>query len=88
MKNRISPSILSKLSPFYQESVLVGYKTKDSNVHYFVHNADTDESSWALFNAIKNRYDMDKERVQELLNYFEEKGIESWLTIRAKEYMN
>ena len=77
----------TKLLPFYQETVLVGYKTKDTNVHYFVHNADTDESSWALFNAIKNRYTMDRERVQQLLNYFEEKGIESWLTIRAKEYM-
>ena len=77
----------TKLSPFYQETVLVGYKTKDSNVHYFVHNADTDESSWALFNAIKDRYHMDRDRVQELLNFFEEKGIESWLTIRAKEYM-
>ena len=77
----------STLTPFYSDTVLVGYKTQDSNVYYFVHNADTDTTSWDLFNAIKNRYNLDQDRVKELLNYFDEKGIESWLTIRAKEYI-
>tara|TARA_B100000900_G_C20301806_1_gene602542 strand:+ start:116 stop:700 length:585 start_codon:yes stop_codon:yes gene_type:complete len=77
----------SKLQEFNQDGVLVGYKVRDVNNHFFVHSADTDENTKHLFNAIKNRHRMDKDLVQNLLNYFEEKGIESWLTIRAKEYM-
>ena len=75
----------ARLTPFYQEGVNVGSKVKDKNVFYFVHNADTDKTSWELFNAIKSRYD--KDNVKKLVNYFDEKGIESWLTIRAKKYL-
>lgn len=77
----------TKLTPFYQENVKVGHKTRDNNVYYFVHNADTDNTSWELFNALKDRYNLDKDRIKELVNYFDEKGIESWLTIRAKKYL-
>ena len=80
-------NLWTKLTPFYQESVKVGSKTKDKNVFYFVHNADTDKTSWELFNATKDRYNLDKDKVKELVNYFDEKGIESWLTIRAKNYL-
>ena len=77
----------STLTPFYSDTVLVGYKTRDNNIYYFIHNADTDTTSWDLYNAIKNRNNIDKVQVKEFLNYFDEKGIESWLTIRAKEYL-
>ena len=76
-----------KMKSFYQDSVLVGYTTKDDNVHFFVHSADTDEISWKLYNEIQNRYNMNVDNVRELLDKFDEKGIESWLTLRAKEYI-
>lgn len=73
---------------FYQEGVVVGYKTHDRNINYFVHSADTDDVARQLFNAIKPKYNINIQLVKELLFVFDDKGIESWLTIRAKNIIN
>ena len=73
----------TKLIPFYQENVKVGHKTRDKNIYYFVHNADTDSTSWELLMS-KDRYDLDKDRIKQLVDYFDEKGIESWLTFSER----
>ena len=77
-----------KLRAFRQDGVDVGMKVSDRTVHFFVHKADTDDLSRELFQLIQNRYNTDKERIKEILTFFnEEKGIESWLTIRANSIL-
>ena len=49
-------------------------------------NADTDNESRELFSLVTTPYS-DVLRIQELLSVFGEKGIESWLTIRAKSLL-
>jgi len=77
----------TRMDSFYQDDVLVGYTVKNDGIHFFIHSADTDEISWKLYNEIQNRYKMNVKNVRELLEKFDEKGIESWLTLRAKEYI-
>ena len=72
---------------FRQDGVNVGMKVSDKTVHFFVHKADTDDLSRELYTLTKNRYDPNKVRIQEILDVFSEKGIESWLTIRAKSLL-
>lgn len=72
---------------FRQDGVDVGYKARDRSVHFFVHNADTDDKSRELYMLTRNQFNPDKERIKELLEVFDEKGIESWLTIRAKSLL-
>jgi len=73
-----------KTKVFYQEGVVVGYKAHDRNINYFVHSADTDDVARQLFNAIKTKVNINIQLVNDLLFVFDDKGIESWLTIRAK----
>lgn len=75
------------MTPYYQDGVLLAHKAKDKNIHFLIHKADTDSVSHQLRTAIKNPSIVDKELVKKLLDVFEEKGIESWLTIRAKKLL-
>ena len=75
------------MTPYYQDGILIAYKAKDKNIHFLIHKADTDSVSHQLRSAIKNPNMVDKELVKKLLAVFEEKGIESWLTIRAKKLL-
>ena len=70
--------------PFRQDGVDVGMKVSDRTVHFFVHKADTDDLTRELFQLVKNQYNPDRSRIEEILAVFNEKGIESWLTINAK----
>ena len=75
----------SKLTPFYHENVLVGYKARDRNVHFFVHEAEVDNLSRELYEEIRIPYRADKEKVKNLVEQFERKDIDDcWLTMRAK----
>ena len=74
----------SRASVYRQDNVDVGMKVSDKSVHFFVHKADTDELTRELFQLVQNKYSPNKERIQQILEVFNEKGIESWLTIRAK----
>ena len=76
----------SKMKPFQQEGTTVGFKVRDKGIHFFVHNADTDNESRELFSLVTTPYS-DVVRIQELLTVFDDKGIESWLTIRAKSLL-
>ena len=82
-------NLWSKMKPFYQENVHVGYKVNDGNVHFFVHCADsTDEISRALYDAIKNPHDIEKSYVSDLVVQLEERlNKDSWLTLRARKYL-
>lgn len=79
----------SKLIPFYHENVLVGYVVRDRNVHFFVHEAEIDNLSRRLYDAIKVPYLVDQDLVKSLVNEFESKDVEeSWLTMRAKSLIS
>lgn len=78
----------SKMKPFYQDNVHVGYKVNDGNVHFFVHCADsTDEITKTLYSSISKGYNIDKQFVSDMILQLEEKGIDSWLTMRAKSLL-
>ena len=77
----------SKVRAFRQDSVDVGMKVSDRTVHFFVHRADTDDLSRELFTLVQKEYKPDTERIREILEVFNEKGIESWLTIRANSLL-
>jgi hypothetical protein len=75
---------------------VVGYKTSEQNINYFVHKADTDDVTRELFNEINlntlsiskgNLTDKSKENIIKLNSFLIEKGIESWLTIRATKVL-
>ena len=75
----------SKLIPFYHENVLVGYKVRDRNVHFFVHEAEIDNLTKRLYESIKIPHLVDKNKVKKLVNELELKDVdESWLSMRAK----
>jgi hypothetical protein len=79
----------AKLIPFYHENVLVGYVVRDRNVHFFVHEAEIDNLSRKLYDAIKVPYLVDQDLVKSLVNEFESKDVEeSWLTMRAKSLIS
>lgn len=80
----------SKMKPFYQENVHVGYKVSDGNVHFFVHCAEsTDEISRALLDSIKDPNNIDREYLKDLVVQLEERlNNDSWLTIRANRYLS
>jgi hypothetical protein len=80
--------IWDRTKVFNQEGVVVGYKAYDKNINFFVHSADTDDVARQLFNAIKPKYNINIQLVKELLFVFDDKGIESWLTIRARNIIN
>jgi hypothetical protein len=77
----------SKVRPFRQDNVDVGMKVSDESIHFFVHKADTDDLTRELFQLVQNKYKPDIVRIQEILEVFNEKGIESWLTIRANSLL-
>lgn len=77
-----------KLVDFREDGVHVGYKVRDDSITFFVHLADTDDTSRMLYNELKKNHTCDKQKVQKLLNVLTERDIDSWLTIRAKSYLN
>ena len=72
----------SRLQEVAVDGVLVGYKVRDNCVNFFVYSADIDETTIQLYKEISKQC-VEKELVRYLLSKFEEKGLESWLTIRA-----
>ena len=86
----------SSMIEFRDGPLLVGYKVSDKNIHYFVHKADTDPVSIELFNQINmdkleknggNFYEDEIEVIERCSSFLIEKGIESWLTIRARKLL-
>lgn len=76
-----------KMKPFYQDNIHVGYKVSDGAMNFFVNCADTDESTRLLMKEIsKNSKDL--ELIKRLILLLEEKGINSWITIRARKCLN
>ena len=75
------------LSYVYHEKKLVGYKCKDKSVNFFVHLSELDESSRTLKSLLNNKYDLDKDKIKNILKIFNKRNIESWLTIRAESYL-
>jgi hypothetical protein len=74
----------------------VGYKVKDNNINYFVHKADSDSITEELFEEIKmdklskskgNIREETRENIRRLNTLLVEKGIESWMTIRASKLL-
>jgi hypothetical protein len=78
-------NLWGRTTVFYQDGVVVGYKANDRNINYFVHSADTDEVTKQLFDAIKPKVNINIQLINELLFVFDDKEIESWITIRAKK---
>ena len=87
-----------ELVPFVDKTVnsVVGYKVRDNNIHYFVHKADSDTYTEELFDEIcmaklsKNKghiTEESKQNIARLNSYLIEKGIDSWLTIRASKLL-
>lgn len=88
----------SKLVEFKDSTVdsVVGYKVTDNNINYFVHKADSDSISRELYKRIKMDKlsktggvisDEEKEEITKLNSYLVEKGIDSWVTIRASKLL-
>ena len=85
-----------KLVPFFtkpttdnEKPVLVGYKVKDGNIHFFVHVAEVADSlSWSLYHHLHENK-IDKEFVERLLaeldNHY---NFESWLSLKAKNIIS
>lgn len=74
----------------------VGYKVKDNNINYFVHKADSDSITEELFEEITmdrlskykgNISEETRENIRRLNTQLIEKGIESWMTIRASKLL-
>ena len=84
----------NNLRPVIHEDITVGYKVNDNNINFFVHKADSDNISKELFEEIKfSRCNRDfsrgelYEKVSDLNSKLIEKGIESWMTIRASKLL-
>ncbi len=86
------------LTPFVDKTVnsVVGYKVSDNNINYFVHKADSDGITEELFSEITmkrlsnskgNISEETKENIRRLNTILVEKGIESWMTIRASKLL-
>ena len=77
-------NLWDKLVPFYHENVLVGYKVRDKNVHFFVHEAEVDKLSRELYQEIRIPYRADKEKVKRMVEELNRREIDDcWLTRRA-----
>lgn len=81
-----------KLRPFFtkpttenEKPVLVGYKVKDGNIHFFVHVAEVADSiSWKLFYQLQEQT-LDKNYIESLIGELDNHyNAESWLSIRAR----
>ena len=77
-------------------NLVVGYKVNDNNINYFVHKADTDDVTRDLYNEINlntlsqnkgNITDKSRENIIRLNSFLIDKGVESWLTIRASKVL-
>lgn len=76
-----------KMKPFYQDGIHVGYKVNDGSINFFVNCADTDEITKLLLDEIrKERKNL--EVIKNLTLFLEEKGIDCWITIRARKCLN
>ena len=79
------------LRPVIHEEITVGYKVSDNNINFFVHKADSDNISKELYKEITldkchNNFRIDEElynKVKSLNDQLIDRGIESWMTIRA-----
>ena len=58
-----------RMKPFHQDGATVGFKVKDKGIHFFVHNADTDNESRELFSLVTTPCS-DVVRIQKLLSVF------------------
>lgn len=93
--HHVPENLWDDLYPVLHENIIVGYKVSDNNVNFFVHKADTDDMTRELFNEIKlDNCDKDFPSIPELYdkvnsinNQLIEKGIESWMTIRASKLL-
>lgn len=75
------------LSYVYHENKLVGYKCKDNCINFFVHLSELDDTSKTLRSLLRNKFDLDKEKIKDILKIYNKRKIESWLTLRAKKYL-
>ena len=85
--HHLPPHLWGRMNPFYDNQVLVGYKAKDDAMNFFIHIADTDGISRDLFNEVNSK-NSNIEKVKELVGTLNERGIESWLTIKANKMIN
>ena len=86
------------LVPFVDQTAgsLVGYRVRDGNINFFVHKADSDSLSRELYDEINmkklapcwgNISEESKTKIKRLNDYLIERGIDSWLTIRATKLL-
>lgn len=85
--HHLPPHLWEKMKPFYDNKVLVGYKVKDDAMNFFIHIADTDVISRDLFKEV-NSSNLNIDRVKQLVGTLNDRGIESWLTIKANKIIN
>lgn len=79
----------TRLKPVYHEQVHVGYKVRDKNVYFFVHEAEVDNLSRSLFDAIAVPSAINKEYVSSLIHKLNNQEIDDcWLTIKANRLIN
>ena len=79
----------ARLKPVYHEQVHVGYKVRDDNVHFFVHEAEVDNLSRSLFDAIAVPSSIDKDYVSSLIRKLNDQEIDDcWLTIKASRLIS
>ena len=85
-----------KLVPFFtkpttdnEKPVLVGYKVRDGNIHFFVHVAEVaDNISWSLFYHLREQK-VDKDFIESLLTELDNHyNFESWLSIKARNMIS
>ena len=72
-----------KMKEFYQDKVHLGWKVNDGAIVFLIHCSEVDNFTIQLYNEINKRH-VDKNVIMELVFRLEEKGIESWLTIRGR----
>ena len=76
-----------KMKPFYQDHVHLGWKVNDRSIVFLVHCSEVDGDTRKLYKELNERY-IDQNSIMELVFRLEEKGIESWLTIRGRNLCN
>ena len=75
------------MKPFYQDNVHLGWKVNDRSIVFLIHCSEVDGDTRKLYKELNERY-IDQNSIMELVFRLEEKGIESWLTIRGRNLCN